>query len=232
MSDSDDAPIHRELAGLVTDWVADKRRRYRLARGKPQTWVEGMGSRGGYSFSSQKIDHGSLKTVRNIREGGGMIAQLYHMKALIRFGTGVELQSEDPDVENWLEEQLPDIDELILDLGEDAIWYPYAAAEIVETQGGDFSHIEPIEPWTLEPETDDTGEIIGWEQRMSYGKTQWIQTDEIGHIIINKNSARDKTGICRELNISFHSCCLKFTRYIKFSLIFLCGFHLYGFPME
>jgi len=111
------------------------------------------------------------------------------------------LQAEDEELEEWMHENVGHLNEVILDLGEDSMWYPYALGEIVETQAGSFSHIELIEPWTMLPVTDEYGDILYWEQHLdgSYGDVQRFEPDEIGSIVLNKSSGRDKTGISEAL---------------------------------
>jgi len=195
---ADDAPgFFRSLRGLATDWVQTKRKNLQA---KPQTQVGSAGGIGQYEFGGQEIDQQELKDVKAMRESGGIISQVYHSKALIKFGTGAELQAEDDDLQQALNEELfSDLESLVLDIGEDAIWYPYSVGEIVETRTGDFSHIELIEPWTMLPQTDEYGDIIAWEQQISGRTAEAFDPEEIGHIIINKASGRDKTGISEVL---------------------------------
>lgn len=170
-----------------------------LDRGKPQTYTDSGGSLNGYSWQGQELNRDELRKVKEIRETGGIVAYLFESKATMRFGTGAELQSENDDLQEWLNANFENLDLLTLDLGADGTWYPYAPAEAVETRGGDFSHIEPIEPWTILPLTDKYGEIQYWEQELSDKTTQRFDTDEIGAIVLNKSAARDKVGVSEVL---------------------------------
>jgi len=116
-------------------------------------------------------------------------------------GSGTEIQAESDDLEQWLQENVGPVDDLALDLGEDALWYPYGLAETVETRRGEFSHIECIEPWTMLPRTDEFGDITRWEQHLKgdFANPPTFDPEEIGSIIINKSSGRDKTGISEAL---------------------------------
>jgi hypothetical protein len=195
---ADDSPgFFRSLRSYATEYIQTKRKNLQA---KPQTQVGSAGGLGQYEFGGQEIDQQELKDVKAMRESGGIISQVYHSKALIKFGTGAELQAEDDDLQQALNEELfEDLSSLILDVGEDAIWYPYSVGEVVETRTGDFSHIELIEPWTMLPQTDEFGDIIAWEQHISGHTAETFDPEEIGHVLINKSSGRDKTGISEVL---------------------------------
>lgn len=199
------------LRELTSEWYQGTKRKLQ-ARGRPNTRVDSGGSKSNYSFDGQNIDRGTLRDIKEIRESGGVISHLVHAKALMQFGTGAEFQSEGPRIETdegeeidpgiWLEEQFNNLDNLLINLGEDAIWYPHSIAEIVETQGGSFSHIEPVEPWTILPQENEFGEVIAWEQQISgdFGsQSEIFEPDEIASFILNKSCARDKTGISEVL---------------------------------
>jgi hypothetical protein len=206
-----DNGFFRNLAGLANDWVSEKRK---TLQGTPKTRAESGGQKPRLNWDGQEISRDELKEIKRIRESGGLIAQLIHSKALLSFGTGVEFHVENNDetktvvdgepltLEEWLQDTFNDVNELVLDIGEDGIWYPYGAAEVVESRSGGFSHIEPVEPWTITPETDQHGDIVKWvQQTKSNGQkyTQEFADDEIKHFIINKSSARDKTGLSEVL---------------------------------
>ena len=190
---TDDTGFFRNLAGYANDWVSTKRRKL---NSKPQTKVDSGGSTNQVHFGGQDISRSDLREVKQIRESGGIITSAFDAKALIRFGTGVEFDCENDDLQEWLEDNLPNIDLTVLEMGEDATYYPYSLGEIVENRVGGFSHIEHIEPWTMLPMTDEYGDIVQWEQEIGGTReTEIFQTDEIGSIILNKSSGRDKTGI-------------------------------------
>jgi hypothetical protein len=118
----------------------------------------------------------------------------------MKFGTGAELQSENDDLQEWLDTTFEHLDLLTLDLGADGIWYPYGLGEIVETRGGEFSHIECVEPWTMLPRTDEHGTIQVWEQEtQGMHSADIYQPEEIGSIVLNKSSGRDKVGVSEVL---------------------------------
>lgn len=181
---------------LVSLWAQDKKRS--LQRGEPNTKVDSGGTVNNTHFDGQELDRGDLRDIKEMRESGGLVSQLVHAKALMQFGTGATFQAENDEAADWLHEQFNDLDNLLIDIGEDAIWFPYGLAEIVETQGGEFSHVEPIEPYTMLPMTNEYGSVVVWEQQISgdFGtNTQNFDPDEIAQFILNKSSARDKTGI-------------------------------------
>jgi len=194
----DSSGFFSNLRSYANEYIETKRRNLEA---KPQTQVEGGGSGYSVSFSGQDISQSDLRDVKQIRESGGIISQVFHSKALIKFGTGTEIQAEEDDLETWLQENVGPIDDLALDLGEDALWYPYGLAETVETRRGEFSHIECIEPWTMLPRTDEFGDITRWEQHLKgdFANPPTFDPEEIGSIIINKSSGRDKTGISEAL---------------------------------
>jgi hypothetical protein len=194
----DSSGFFSNLRSYANEYIETKRRNLQA---KPQTQVEGGGSGYSVSFSGQDISQSDLRDVKQIRESGGIISQVFHSKALIKFGTGTEIQAEEDDLEAWLQENVGPIDDLALDLGEDSLWYPYGLAETVETRRGEFSHIECIEPWTMLPRTDEFGDITRWEQHLKgdFANPPTFDPEEIGSIIINKSSGRDKTGISEAL---------------------------------
>jgi hypothetical protein len=170
--------------------------------GTPNTRIDSGGNANKSSFRGQDIDRGDLREVKQIRESGGVVSHLVHAKALMQFGTGIEFQSDDDEVAEWLNNNLNDIDNLLIELGEDALWYPYSLAEVVENRAGNFSHIEPIQPWTMLPMENEHGEIVRWEQEIQgdFGaNTQRFEPDEIASFILNKNSGRDNTGVSEVL---------------------------------
>lgn len=192
------ARLHRELAGLATDWVQAKR--FQLQRGTPQTVTDSGGSVKQYTWHGQELDRGELRKVKQIREKGGVVAFLFEAKATMRFGTGAELQSENDDLQAWLDDNFGNVDLLTLDLGADATWYPYGLGETVETRGGDFSHIEPVEPWTMLPQTNAHGDVVLWEQ-LTKGEHEPrpFDPEDIGSIVLNKASGRDRVGVSEVL---------------------------------
>jgi len=186
----------RELGSL---YIESKKR---SLQGTPQTRIDSGGTLGQYSFDGQQIDRGELRDVRDMRQKGGVVSQLLHAKALMYYGTGVEHQTENEDLIEWIKEEIPNLPSLLIDLGEDAYWFPYSAAEIVETRGGGFSHIECIEPWTLQPLTNEFGEVVAWEQevRGDMGtNTERFEPDEIATVTVTKSSGRDNIGISQAL---------------------------------
>lgn len=182
----------RELGGAWKD------AKLRHLQGRPQTKVDSGGSTDSHLFDAQETSRGDLEDVKEIRESGGVISYLVHAKALMQFGTGAEWQTDTEDLVDWLDEQFPHIDNLLIELGEDAIWFPYAVAETVETQGGGFSHVEPVEPWTMQPIENEYGEVIAWEQEIGREVTTF-DPEELATIILNKSCGRDNTGISEVL---------------------------------
>lgn len=181
---------------------ANQQYRQLAARGRPNTKVDSGGTRNTYSFDGQEISRDELREVRDMREGGGIVSHLVHAKAMMQFGPGAEFQAEEDEAAEWLHEQFNNLDNLLIDIGEDATWFPYSLAEIVETQGGDFSHIELVEPWTTLPVENEVGEVITWEQQIrgDYSSTtETFEPDEIASFVLNKSSGRDKTGVSEVL---------------------------------
>lgn len=214
---SDDAPgFFRSLRGLATEWVSEKRRS--LAATEPQTNVDSSGGSVSYDFSGQELSFEDLRDIKAMRESGGQVAQLMHSKALLNFGEGAEFHvdtdgddAEEPTtvvdgdeltLTEWLGRAFPHIDLLVLDLGEDALWYPAAVGERLETRAGDFKEFLPAEPWTILPETNGRGEIVAWHQRTKTNGgyvEQTLPPEDIVNIVLNKRSGRDKVGISEVL---------------------------------
>ena len=193
--------IYQASKSLASSWYEGTKRKL-AARGRPNTKVDSGGTKESYSFDGQQIDRGELREIRDMRESGGIISHLVHAKAMMQFGTGATFEAENDDAAEWLEDQFNDLDNLLIDIGEDATWFPYSLAEIVETQGGDFSHIELVEPWTVLPIENEVGEIIAWEQQIKgdFGATtETFEPDEIASFVLNKACGRDKTGVSEVL---------------------------------
>src|SRR6056297_270018 len=216
MSDEDPG-FFRNLTGLANAWVSDKRRS--LQAEDPTTNVDEYGRSGGkgsYQFGGQDISHSKLRDIKQMRESGGTVSQLMHYKSLLHFGEGVEISVGDNEeteqsvdgypepltLKEWLQDNFDSLDQLLLELGEDALWYPYAVGEIRQDRTGGFADFLPAQPWTLVPETDAQGEIIAWHEETRRGastQTRTLAPDEIEHLVLHKNSARDTTGISEVL---------------------------------
>jgi hypothetical protein len=84
--------LFRNLTGYATEYVRQKRKALQT---DPQTNVDSTGGTTGYSFSGQDIDFEDLRDIKDIREGGGQVAQLMSYKALLHFGEGAEFHVED-----------------------------------------------------------------------------------------------------------------------------------------
>jgi hypothetical protein len=210
MSDESDPSFLSQVSGLAREWVESKRRSLQAS---PRTDVDGYDSQSrsvGSGFGEQHIGFDELREIKEIRESGGQIATLMESKALLNFGESVEIHVENNEetaqvvdgdektLQEWLTDAFPHIELEVLALGEDALTYPYAVGEILETQAGGFKEFLPAEPFTLKPKTNRKGEIQAWEQVVNQSgsqKTQTLPPDAIKHFVLNRNSARDKTGI-------------------------------------
>jgi hypothetical protein len=108
------------------------------------------------------------------------------------YGTSVEFEStatvEDeqgrtPD--EWLEAQFGHhLDLLMIDAGIQCYWAGDAWPEIVETKSGEFSHIDLVDPVTINPSWDDHGTITDVEQIIKKDntvETQRLNADDVGH---------------------------------------------------
>jgi hypothetical protein len=210
---TEDAGFFRNLAGYATEVV--RQRRKALQR-EPQTNVDSTGGGNRHTFGGQELSWDDLRDIKDIRDSGGQVAQLMEYKTLLNFGEGAEVHVEDNEattemvdgdeltLQEWLEQRaFPKLDLLVLDLGADALWYPYAVGELQETVTGDFKRALPAEPHTLMPQTDEQGEVVAWNQRTkSRGggyREQTLSADDLWHIVVNKSNARDETGISEVL---------------------------------
>ena len=90
---NDEAGFFRNLSGLATEYVRQKRRS--LAEGDPETNVDSTGGGHRYNFGGQEIGWDDLRNIKNIRDSGGQVAQLMTYKALLNFGEGAEIHVED-----------------------------------------------------------------------------------------------------------------------------------------
>ena len=197
MSDNDeDTSFLGGLRSLAGEWVASKRRR--LQTGTPDSYAENGGTVDRNYIGNDAVTRDDLRTVRDLRESGGLISELVHGKALMEFGAGANFEAEEDDAAEWLHEQFNDLDNLLINIGEDAEWFPAALCEIVETRSGDFSHLEFVEPWTVLPQTDQHGNVVAWEQEVTQHGVPHSQTfnpDEVASFVLNKSNGRDKTGV-------------------------------------
>jgi len=179
----------------------------RRLQGQPDTKIDSGGSVNSFTFDGQEISSSELREIREIRESGGVISALMRSKALLTFGAGVSFEVEENEatrqevngreltLEEYLRDRLNDIDSLVLELGEDALYYPYAVAEPLENRRGGFGGITGVEPYTVIPETDEYGDIVRWIQTTENWEQDMFSPDELVHFPLNKSSARDKTGI-------------------------------------
>jgi len=154
----------------------------RRLQGQPDTKIDSGGSVNSFTFDGQEISSSELREIREIRESGGVISALMRSKALLTFGAGVSFEVEENEatrqevngreltLEEYLRDRLNDIDSLVLELGEDALYYPYAVAEPLENRRGGFGGITGVEPYTVIPETDEYGDIVRWVQTTENGE--------------------------------------------------------------
>lgn len=179
------------------DWASRQ-----LQPGEPNTFVEGGGNTDTQRFQQRDRDRERLEKFEAAYEQGGPVAQLIDTRALMSFGTGSEfvtndeertvpVDGEDLTVAEWLEEEFPDRDNLFVRIGRDNYVYGDALGELVETRGGDFSHVELVNPKTMDPRWDDKGEVKRWIQRIDRGGmrgelTESFDDDDIAHIALHR----------------------------------------------
>jgi hypothetical protein len=171
-----------------------------LQDAKPSTFVDGGGNRNKNRWQQQEISRDQLLKYKEVRESGGPIAAILQASGLLTFGTGTKWDVEDEELESWLEENIPtrELDLFAIHAGTDAHTYPGVPIEVVENRAGEFSHFECVEPWTVIPQTDDYGDIVGYKQHVKIDGESVIKSkdaDELGYIVINRSSGRDKTGV-------------------------------------
>lgn len=188
--------LHHELR----DYLSRK-----LQPGEPQTYVEGGGNQDQPDyFKAEDRTRDQLAEFEEIYKRGGPVAQLIDIRAHMTFGTGTTFESEDEDeiegqtVTEWLDEEFNDRDNLLTEIGRDAYIYGDSLGEHVETRGGGFSHLENINPKTMEPEWDNHGTIRQWEQviKTRRGKkiSQTFDADEVAHFTL-QSLGRSPFGI-------------------------------------
>jgi len=195
----DKTELESRLSRAVEIEQTEREKRRELQAGSPSSLIDTGGTVDSHQFTEQQeLGTSELRELKRMRESGGVVSQLLHARALLAFGTGAEFQADDDSVAELLNEDLfPDIDNLAVNIGEDAYWFARSFGEIVETTKGDFSHLELVEPWTMVPEVDQHGEVLFWEQETKDKMQQkpTFDPDEIASFILSKSSGRDKTGI-------------------------------------
>lgn len=159
---------------LVDDEVHGSVKRYLqriLKEATPKAWVEG-GESEDQQFRRRPRNYETLKKYEQVYERGGPITDLVDSRALMTYGTGIEFQTESlltddrgRTVDEWLHDQFGRmLDYRNIQLGQHAYFSGNGWAEIVETRGGDFSHISPIDPTTVDPAWDDHGQLTRVDQ--------------------------------------------------------------------
>lgn len=205
MADDDPGPLGsiRQLASAWTQAKTTQLRyeahRLQTALEPPDSWVESGGeSNTPDRFQDRKAKRSQLKEYHDVRVDGGIVAALLEARGLMVFGVGCDYTAEQDAVATWLNDQFDQLDLLALDIGTDALFYPYSLGEVRETNGGDFGKLELIEPWTTIPEVNRHGEITGWEQqidRFAGKSTKTFEPDDLWHFTVKKASGRDPVGM-------------------------------------
>lgn len=126
-------------------------------------------------FTTTLRDLARVKRNREMYEAGGPHTRLIDIRAVMTFGVGVDFAAtdrRDPDadasmVEEWLHNNFPSRDNLMRNLAVDAYVGRTAFLEIVETRGGGFSHVQLVEPHTIDAEADHYGKVHRWIQTVT-----------------------------------------------------------------
>lgn len=221
-------------------WGDTKRWFSRRLNPGANTFIEGGGSDGGGRFDSFNRSAEKLREYEEIYERGGPVAQLVDTRALMSFGTGTEFVSpEDDDYHavvdgdevtptEWLDRAFNDRDNLFVDIGRDSYIYGDALCEIVETRGGDFAGLAPINPKTMEPSWNDHGEIHRWTQQIDKGgnkkRRETFLDDEIAHFKL-RSVGRSPLGISL-IGQNYD----EIQRFAKNQEAIANAVHLHGFP--
>lgn len=180
-----DADIQERLSGAVQRI---------LEHATPDSWVAGGSHDSQDLFTTETRTQEALKNREQIYRNGGPIAAMIDTRALMTYGTGVEFDTEDTaitddqgrTVADWLTEQMGDwIDLHMIDAGIQAYWAGDAWPEIVETRGGDFSHVDLVDPTTVDVSWDEHGEFTTLRQVIEGARgqprEQRLDEDLIGH---------------------------------------------------
>jgi len=172
--------------------LADVFRRV-LEHATPDSLVSGGASEDTLASERTPRNHEVLTQRRAIYEQGGPVTEFIDTRALMTYGTGAEFVTDDdlmtgPEgrtVDEWLADQFDMLDEHFIQRGVQCYVYGDAWPEIVETRGGDFSHVNLVDPTTVNPEWDRHGEITELTQIVQQGKgratRQPLDTDMVGH---------------------------------------------------
>ncbi|AHG00956.1 hypothetical protein HALLA_12045 [Halostagnicola larsenii XH-48] len=193
-------PVERPLVDdEVQSGVKDYLSRI-LERATPSSWVAGGTSRPNKFFQTRPRTYKELKRREKIYLNGGPITEFIDTRALMTYGTGVDFESSSPvtddqgrTVDEWLTEQFGDTLELtMIDAGIQSYWAGDAWPEIVETRAGEFSHLELIDPTTMDVDWNDYGEITTLRQIIKgprgKPKSQPVDIDNVGHFTFKDSS--------------------------------------------
>lgn len=180
----------------------------------PSTSIAGGGTRDRTTYSgTTDRDRAALDRYEQVYRSGGPVAQLIDTRAFMIHGVGTEFVTEDEDmtarvpwsdepvtVADWLKHELPDRDNLLVQLARDAYIYGDWLTETVE-DGGQFDRVVTINPKTMEPEFDDKGTIDRWHQYIQRGPRKDAEApnspfdpEEIGHGALLR-IGRDPLGV-------------------------------------
>lgn len=201
MSNTEDRPlVDDEVHGSITNYLQRI-----LERATPDSLVAGGGT-DELPFQRRPRNHQQLKKREEIYLSGGLITDFIDSRALMTFGTGTTFETEEEaitddqgrTVDEWLHDEFGDtLDVFLIDSAAQAYWAGDAWPEIVETRGGDFSHVDLVDPTTVDPTWDEHGEIQRLDQvivKNGQANRQPLDQDRIGHFTF-KDSPGGPLGV-------------------------------------
>lgn len=185
--ETDSPYVDRSLRGSLHEYLGRI-----LEHATPDSYVSGGGSGEFRGFDRRPRNHDTLTTYREIYQTGGPITEFIDTRNLMTFGTGVEfdttadlqVDSEGRTVAEHLADVFDQLDQHFLARGLHTYVYGDAWPELVETRGGDFSHVNLIDPTTVDVQWDRHGEVQEMRQIIvEDGRvvTQDLDPDRVGH---------------------------------------------------
>lgn len=175
-----------------------------LEHATPSSWVQGGASESN-PWQRRPRNHDELQQREAIYQAGGPVTAFVDDRALMTYGTGASFETDSPiedDQGRTVDEHLMDLfgdhlDLFMIDAGIQSYWSGDAWPEIVESRDGSFSHLELLDPTTVDPEWNRHGEITRIDQVIVNERgrpdRQPMDTDLVGHLTY-KNSSGGPLG--------------------------------------
>lgn len=163
-----------------------------LEHATPDSLVAGGGTEDKLDFKRRPRNYKELKQREAIYLNGGPVTAFIDTRSMMMYGTGVEFQTETAitddqgqTVDEYLERLLPNLELHFTEAATHTYWAGDAWPEIVESRDGEFSHLNLIDPTTVDVTWDEHGGITDLEQivqtERGQVRRQSLDTDLVGH---------------------------------------------------